>query len=751
MVCDAAVLIGSAMALAGARRGASKTFVLIMIVVIAAWAGIAYYAWFSPAANINHQRLGFAWASGLAACAAFFQLGHDRRVRAIVIGVLAGLVAMLLVKGAVQVLIEHPELLASYKRDKSVYLQAQGWSEGSPMALAYERRLVQVEATGWFGLSNVYASFMAAGLGLGTALAAGCLSANARGKEHRLVLLAGATLALLGACGLAMAGSKGGFAVGAMVVVLGFAATLARTGRMPMGQLLLKHAGCVGPGLILGALALVALRGAIGERIGELSVLFRWFYLQAAGRIFAQAPVLGVGPDGFKDAYLLAKNPLSPEEITSPHSLMFDWAACLGIAGVALGVMLLVLSWRASRGLAKFDTDEPAGTDTDHESTRWAIRLSIAAVVIASFAAVASELALLAPSTAQTRIGTIVIGAVVAGVMAFAAMRSRVSASALTIAALGLMAHTQIEVTGIWVQSCGLLLAIVGCAAGSRTHQRGGRAAPLVFAGVALLAGVVIAWQALGPVRRWERTLISAAEELRPISDIPALLRQVSRTSDPAVRQELLSEAQAQLNAAAGKPVAMNEQEVSRVLEQLTLSRVPIAYTQLQALETRPATDYRTWRERSRLAMMMAQRTGAQGKAPSGENWLDAATDVPDVFAQVERASGRASLYAWVGTALSESARSLNRREDWIKSEAAFDTALRLDPYNLQVAMGLLRAIQSQGPSPRVQVIARRVLEINALQRLDAETRMLEPRVRGEVEALAKGGESEPKQPPPKP
>src|SRR5690606_14992553 len=93
-------------------------------------------------------------------------------------------------------------------------------------------------------------------------------------------------------------------------------------------------------------LAAIALRGLLGERLGELSLLFRSFYLRGAIAIIADHPLLGVGPAGFKDAYMLAKPAIAPEDVTSAHSVLFDLGATLGLAGLAWIALLAWWTWR---------------------------------------------------------------------------------------------------------------------------------------------------------------------------------------------------------------------------------------------------------------------------------------------------------------------------------------------------------------------------------------------------------------------
>ena len=111
---------------------------------------------------------------------------------------------------------------------------------------------------------------------------------------------------------------------------------------------LLLLAGLAGIAIPLLA---VVVRGLVGERLSELSLLFRWFYMQGAARIFAQHLPVGVGPDGFQEAYLLAKPVLSPEAVASPHNILWDWLSTLGLFGVAWCVLLVTLAMRVGKTL----------------------------------------------------------------------------------------------------------------------------------------------------------------------------------------------------------------------------------------------------------------------------------------------------------------------------------------------------------------------------------------------------------------
>ena len=119
-----------------------------------------------------------------------------------------------------------------------------------------------------------------------------------------------------------------------------------------------------------GAVALVlvgiVIRGAVLPEAfaSERSLLFRWHYLVSSASIVADAPGLGVGPDGYQAAYVKHRVPRNPEEVTSAHSVFVDWVADLGVAGVAWIALALLLAWRAGARLARERSDDAAPTDT---------------------------------------------------------------------------------------------------------------------------------------------------------------------------------------------------------------------------------------------------------------------------------------------------------------------------------------------------------------------------------------------------
>ncbi|MBY0263705.1 MAG: O-antigen ligase family protein [Phycisphaerales bacterium] len=397
MVLDVLVLMGAACLLLAQRaRGRGVSTLAVSLAAV----GAIPVLWHAMAGggSLNDQRIGFSWMAGIFGAVGVYHAAREPAVRRLLAAVVLGFLALLAIKSFQQVFIDHPQTVADFRQSKAQLLAAHGWAPGSPSALAFERRLSQPEASGWFGLSNVLAT-----LASGLSVAAIGLATAAWRKVHvpRAAAAGVAGLAIAGLACLWLAGAKGGWlSFVAGVSALGVLSLLARaaSSNPRLGRLL---AGLIGPAAVLGALALVAVRGAIGERLGELSLLFRWFYAQGAMRIFAEHPLLGVGPDGFQSAYSLAKPPLSVEDVTSPHAVVYDWIATLGVLGAAWIALLLLAGFVAGRGAASprhAAEPEPAGP------TRNEIRLALALPAAATLAAAFLELSLRSPDAITVRI-----------------------------------------------------------------------------------------------------------------------------------------------------------------------------------------------------------------------------------------------------------------------------------------------------------------------------------------------------------
>ncbi len=401
-----------------------------------------------------------SWLAGVVAVAALLALASaDARTArvcsAAAIAAVCGTLAVLAVRGASQVLSEHPSTVAHYDANRESVLASQGWSAGSPQALAYERRLRQREATGWFGFSNVYASLAASGavLLVGVALV--------RAGARRALLSATAAAALVAL--VAISGSKGGIAA----IAVGFgAAALAmalsgRAGSVP----LLRAALIAAP---LCALALPWVRWyAGGLEWGERSLLVRAGYLHSAWEAVRASPLYGWGPAGFQLADISFRPSWSVEEVSSAHAAIADWCAALGApAGLALVAALMAVVWRVPLALsAPVARPDPAEQSEDARSA-WCT--AVAAIAVAWVIGVGCELAALDVAGLLVRVLALAVAVWVARQAASAATHPQQAAlgACAVGASAALLAHGQIDMT-FWLPSSAPVgwLLVGSCAA----------------------------------------------------------------------------------------------------------------------------------------------------------------------------------------------------------------------------------------------------------------------------------------------
>jgi hypothetical protein len=443
-------------------------------------------------------------AASVAACLRALPAPDARTVRAVLVAILVAGAVPILWRGAMQVLFEHPATVEAYLANRAEHLAARGRTEGSPQALTYERRLMQAEATGWFGLSNVASSV----LGAAAIVTAGVACALWRPRRIGAVLaslIAAAALALV-----ALNGSKG--AIAAVAIGAAFAAWSVRGPRVPRIRVAVALA------LLALPLAAVAARGVAGLSLGERSLLFRAQYAEGALRTFAQHPSVGVGPAGFGDAYLLVRPALSPEEVQSAHAAWADWMASLGIGGVAWVVVLGVLVAWCARAACD---DGPAAADAATPA-RPRLVAALAVLAVATISIVPDAHALDDHALLQ-RVLAALFAAAIAGIVVRAAlMPGRAVAAALAGAALLLAVHAQVEMTLWWPGAIAWVAALIAVVAGGvrPAHEPAASTAEVrrlvLRAGAAatIAASAALLTTAIPQARAAERAVEAAARPL---------------------------------------------------------------------------------------------------------------------------------------------------------------------------------------------------------------------------------------------
>ncbi|QOJ01736.1 MAG: O-antigen ligase family protein [Phycisphaeraceae bacterium] len=706
--------------------------------LLAGVAAVAGHLWLRPAARTPEDlALGSAWTVGLFSAVSLSHAGSMPRVRGVASGVLLGGLMCLAGKAVVQVYVEHPRTLSAFRADREMFLAAQGWEVGSPNALAFERRVSQPEASGWFGLANVLATVSVAvtvALGAVTVLAWGI------GGWIRAALVGG-TVAALGT--LVLAGSKGGVAsLAAGCVVLGVVMVAGRgVGRgwvLRVAPLALMAAVPVG----------VVVRGLAGERLEERSVWFRWMYAEASARIAARSMPMGTGPDGFKDAYLIEKNPLSPEEVTSPHNVILDFISTLGLGGVAWAALVVVMACRLGPSLAAAVGGGRGPDEGGLSAGRGGLgRLGLWVCLglgLATALGVRIEQALGSPELAAARVGGL-LGAAVLGVavMRVGEVRPWVLAAGLAAGGVPLMMLGLFDLAPVMPSSSPWFFALLGLAS-SRWEERaegvasgGGRGAGVPWLGV-IAAGVYVGSSAglAARVVGWERALVEAASAPAEYTNLLARARGASEAgADPEERRRVERDLARTLNLSLGASPEVMAASFHRALTQAAVASFPA----LRIASERMPAHFPTREAASRMAVELLRRDvppGAVGFATRRELALEALR-LAGPRGGERRASVSAAWYATLVEALATIEPGLTAGEDEV--ERALQAAHALDPYSASHPAKLAILAAGRGDRAAAARWALVGLRLDENLRLDPIKR-LPVGVADRLRALAVGG-----------
>ena len=484
----------------GRRRGIDLKLIVLLSLPL------PVLAWHSHGDFLQTWR-ALDWFAAATTGVALGHLVAVRRVRVVVLAMLLGGIVVMAGRGVHQVAIEHAETVSFFDANQADILAARGWLEDSPAALAFERRLRQPEATGWIGFSNIFSGFAAAGcIGLLSVV----VVSRRRGHEAGgpvLLGLAALTMAVL----VGVNGSKGAIAAGALglIVMWLLFGSFGSKFRARPGVIILAAS--------VAAFFAVLLRGWLPESfLGDRSLLFRWHYFQGAWGMLTSSPLVGVGPDGFQDAYLQLKPPRSPEDVASAHSMGVDWLASMGVVGIAWIIAACRLVFQPTDSTTE---DDPPVTAGFVWTASWRI-----AVVVGGLGLFAIQWFVEAPLEVDGVLLRVVaitmgifVGVVVIGLLADVS-GSMVRAVAVA-AAVVIAAQAQIEML-FWQSGsaafCWAFLAVAGGARSirgtTRSNVRSSIRIPIVAACFALLA-IVSLFAAL-------RIGIADAQVRRSVADL---------------------------------------------------------------------------------------------------------------------------------------------------------------------------------------------------------------------------------------
>lgn len=741
LLMDLVGLLGSALVLIGLSLGGVRVPWHWPLLASIGSVGALLHALVLGQGDLDHLRLGSSWICAIWSGLAVYCVAGDQKLRRLALGLSLGFIVVLALRGGVQVFAEHARTVADFDRNREAIFASRGWTEGSASALVYERRLRQPEALGWFGLSNVYASFAATASVVFLALAVPGVMLARKARPLLLPAIVLGVVAGLSLLALFYNDSKGGFASAAFGLGVLACVWLARRplqGAAGKGAILAtRWAGGLAIAIPLAALAL---RGLVGERIGELSLLFRWFYLVGSARIFGESPLIGVGPGGFQEAYAVARPLLSPEEVSSPHSVLFDWSATLGLFGVAWCVLLVLLALRAGRRpLAEAaETPAPASMLDAARPRLYAIAGMIAGVLAvsmyfergASFAASNAMALTDAEPMPMWALGAGLLMVVIAGflwglcanAMLSKAVTPRVLDAAGLAGACVMLAHWQIEMTPTQASSAPLAMVIFGaCAAGlppKNDSSTGGRFArlPGLVGGLVPLLLIPTLWAgAVTRVAAWENGLADAARQLEPI----ARVRTIAGATDPRDRAAVraaLEEIRLQHGALLGTPPPQTFQELEQRLVLLELDRRPRAHRILtDAIDDLRLGSDATRRLLIEEAMKISERYRAVGEQRHAAAWAARALATAEVWAGADQTRFGPAL---MRARAAEAVRAATDADDAV-ARRAWERAHELAPLEPAPIRRLWALAEERGDTEQASTWAAKLLETDARFRLD--------------------------------
>jgi hypothetical protein len=746
---DAATLVGCAIAVLGMTRAELRRWAVCAgVSVVAAWV-VGVHA--RRGAGLDNLVLGSTWVTAFLGASTFFACAGRAMVRRVVIATLLGAMGMLTVRAVTEVWIEHPRTVETFRLTREQFFRSQGWTPDSPMAKAFERRLFQSEASGYFGMANVLATLGAASAVIcGGLLAQALRSTLARPTWVMLGLMLGTVGSVV--C-VVLAGAKGGYASlvgGCVLMAMGWWVARRAGPRAVHGGGLQQFARFLGPLCILAALCAVIVRGQLGDRLGELSILFRWHYMQAATRIIAEQPLLGTGPMGFKDAYLLAKNPLSPEEVNSPHCLVLDLPATLGIAGAALALLWCWWASLAGTGvLRQHEHQNEHAAEPEPLSPAREGRLLALVLVLPTALAVALERDGMVPEVAIGRLlgcgaAVWVAAAVARWLRDGPAARAQVlpifvplAAGPLAAGCCALAAHCQIELTGITPGAsawCAALLAVGAGGSAARTRDRGepvalraGLTLRMLAVAMVVLCGAALVAPAAGTMR-WQQQLKEAYAMTAQAGEFSARRNALAqRAVLPGFEGDSAGQLAKDLGAALGTSVATTPDGIDKALALQRLGAVEGALAILApergtALPTRfphhIPPHFPTLRATSRLCLNAAQLYQVLGNTKMVSERIDQGRGA---LARGESTYRSASYWAWRGT-FEQSVAQIDARQRDVALRAALThwaQAAELGPSELLPARKSAEVSLQLGDATSAKVWAKEALRRHELLALD--------------------------------
>jgi O-antigen ligase len=480
----------------------------------------------------------FHWLAAMAILWAAAQLVRDWVKLRVAAAVLFSLLAVYAIQGLNYRLIEGPQTLETWQKNREKMLSEHGFVEGSFAARQFEEKLKLMESFGFFSSPNTFGAAISLLLVIGVGLLAQRLAER---EAIQWAVPAIIVPLVAGFAVMALTRSRGAF-----VTLLLCLALFAARGY------LVRHArrafvvGLVG---VIGAMALVIGYGTLRGRLPTSTLTFRWQYWVASAGMIRAHPWLGTGWSNFSFGYLPYRLPSAPEEIKDPHDLLVRFVSELGIIGGALLVVWLVLLWR--------ELTQPSAPPITIVSEKQPGVLKFAAAVVAG----ATVTFLIAGvDWERDRVENfLLLRLLFLGVTILAASLAALRTPhtqepddrpapwilyGLVLAAGGMLIHNLIDFSMFETGPMLLLAMTIGTALGARSSDPsfsggpegrassslGGRSLPLLIASPLWLAALLLVW---GPISSAEQKA-AQADEARRAGQFPLAERALLEANDAA-------------------------------------------------------------------------------------------------------------------------------------------------------------------------------------------------------------------------
>lgn len=235
--------------------------------------------------------------------------------------------------------------IEQYEREPRTFLEPLGIEPGSFQQFLFEHRLYSKGVHGFFTTSNSAGSFALMAAFAAIALLIDKVKNRKSNQVRAVHILACGTAAAVIIFGLALTQSKGAIlgALFAGVVLI----VLLRLGNWVASHKKTILAVCLAL-IAAGTWAATSYGLSHGKMPGGSSMLVRWQYWHAAGKMYADHSLTGVGPGNFARFYTRYKPAAALESVADPHNFPLSILTQYGPIGlVGFLALIFIPLWKA--------------------------------------------------------------------------------------------------------------------------------------------------------------------------------------------------------------------------------------------------------------------------------------------------------------------------------------------------------------------------------------------------------------------